>query len=552
VDEPSTLPGPVKAWIEPDRWAYVRSFPGYSLLGFLGVSVSIGLALTLHPGFWIVATLALFRQASAEAVLRELWREGMLHPALVLREVPGRLATLVRLESRDGVQDAIVVSRVPRRWRGSRPPWGGERAAMVIAGEPPRLRPLSADLATGNDTRAKRATDRIPEAQWDALGRALSQLTQPLSDGVHPVQLGERPWYGTLSNVEIGGSLPEHLSSRRPTAFCAGLPCVEEPKLDIRERERVRGLRNRALRRVILYLGLAVVPPLALAALSQMLLSGADGVLPSLVVTAGGLSLLAAPLWCLLALAAWRRVRRYTRDLVEGRLLRFLGPISSFDSLSLDPDLALLTRRDVLHPEPGQEQDLVVLPHASELLHANGNWAPPGLVLRVEHVAVPPDEPFKMPLPSDVQAEINDAVAVARRRLTSLETAELSRHARALKQPGGIFWLLTGISILALSSWHSQGWVFPPQPVSLVLALVAWVLALLATLRRLRLSRLLSRDAALGWVVTVDSAALAGTEDQTELPARGVETLLHARMDWTVNRRPATWRRFASHSDAQG
>ncbi len=551
MDEVRVLPGPVKAWIEPDRWAYVRSFPGYALLGFLAVAGSITLAMTVHPGFWIVAMFAMFRQASSEAVLRELWREGMLHPAFVLCDVPGRLATLVRLESQEGVQDAVVVSRAPRRWRGSRPPWGGERAAMVIAGEPPRLRPLSADLATGDDTRAKRATDRIPEAQWDALTRALSQLTQPLSDGVHPVQLGEHPWYGTLSSVEIEGSLPEHLSDRSATAFCAGLPCVEEPKLDLRERARVRSLRNRALRRVAIYLGLAVVPPLALAGLSQTALSGVEGVLPNLVVTAGGLSLLAAPLWCLFALAAWRKARRYTRDLIAGRLLRFLGQISSFDSLSLDPDLALLTRRGVLRPEPGQEQDLVLLPHASELLHANGQWAPPGLVLRVEHVAVPPDEPFKMPLPSDVQAEINDAVAVARRRLTSLETAELSRHARALKQPGAIFWLLTGISTLALSSWHSQGWVLPPQPVGLVLAFVAWGLASVTVLRRLRLSRLLSRDAALGWVVTVDSVVQKGESDQTELPARGVETLLHARMDWTINRRPATWRRFASHSDIQ-
>jgi hypothetical protein len=34
-----------------------------------------------------------------------------------------------------------------------------------------------------------------------------------------------------------------------------------------------------------------------------------------------------------------------------------------------------------------------------------------------------------------------------------------------------------------------------------------------------------------------------------ELPARGVETLLHARLDWTVNRRPATWRRFGRRLD---
>lgn len=548
MSETRDVAGPVKAWIEPDRWAYVRAFPLYALLSFLGVTASVVLALTVHPGFWIVATFAMFRQASAESVLRELWREGMLHPGQVLRE--GRLATLVRLEGQKGVQDAIVISRVPRRWRSARPPWGGERAAMVIAGEPPRLRPLSADLAMGDNARAKRAAERIPEVQWDALSRGLSQLSQPLTEGVHPVELGDRPWYGTLSHVEMEGSLPQHLSDTRPTMFCAGLPCVEEPELAPRERERVRVLRRRSLRFVALFVSLALLPPFGLALLLHRVFGQAEGFFPNLIATAGALSLLAAPLLLLFAMSSWRKARAYGRDLAEGKMLRFLGQISSFDSLSLDPDLALLARRGVLHPEPGQEQDILMLRHASEPLHVNGHWVPPGMVLRVEHVAVPPDEPFKMPLPKDVHADVNDAVDVARRRLTTLETAELARHAAALKRPGRIFWILTVIATLALTSWHGQGWVFPPKPISLILALVAWVFAAFASFKRSRLAGLLAQDAALGWVVTVDTAR--NHDDDTELPARGVETLLHARMDWTVNRRPATWRRYASRTEEAG
>ncbi len=545
MSEARELPGPVKAWIEPDRWAYVRAFPLYALLSFLGVTGSVVLALVVHPGFWVIATFAMFRQASAESVLRELWREGMLHPGQVLRE--GRLATLVRLEGEKGVQDAIVISRVPRRWQGAHPPWGGERAAMVIAGEPPRLRPLSADLAMGDNLRAKRAAERIPEVQWDALSRGLSQLTQPLTEGVHPVELGERPWYGTLHDVEIGGSLPEYLSDTRPTVFCAGLPCVEEPELAPRERERVRNLRRRSQRFVGLFIALALLPPVMLAFFLQRFYGRTEGVMPNLIATAGALSLLAAPLLLFFAASSWRKARAYGRDLAEGKLLRFLGQISSFDSLSLDPDLAMLARRGVVNPEPGQEQDILVLRHALEPLHANGHWVKPGLSVRVEHVAVPPEEPFKMPLPKEVRADVNEAVDVARRRLTELEAAELLRHSAALKRPGRIFWILTAIAVLAVSSWHGQGWVFPPKPISLVLALLAWVFAAFATFKRSRLSGLLAEDAALGWVVTVDSAI--HHDDDTELPARGVETLLHARMDWTVNRRPATWRRYASRTE---
>jgi len=546
VSDERTAAGPVKAWIEPDRWAFVRAHPLEATLSFAGLTLSVLLALSVHPAFWIVATFAMFRQANAESLLRELWREGMLHPAEVLQGVPGKLATLVRLEGQNGVQDAVVISRTPRRWRGARPPWGGARSAVVITGEPPKLRPLSVDFATGDLARAKRATERIPEVQWQALSRALAQLTGPLDEGVHPVQLGDAPWYGTLSHLEVDGSLPDHLSATQPTAFCAGLPCVEEPLLLPRERERVRALRFKALRRMGLYMGAAFVPPLLLAFVSRLPVFLDRGTVRSVIITAGGLSLVAFPLWLILAWSALHRARAYARDLAEGRLLRFLGQISSFDSLSLDPDLASLTRRGVIQPEPGQEQDLVVLPHASEPLHANGRWVPPGIVVRVERVAVPPDQPFKMPLPKDVHADVNDAVSVARRRLTALEVAELTRHARALKQPGQVFWLLTAIAAFALSSWHEQGWVFPPKPISLVLALVAWGFAGFASIKRFRLAGLLAEDAALGWVVTVDSRAADPEFDQSELPARGVETLLHSRMDWTVNKRPATWRRFAS------
>src|SRR5690349_12930481 len=146
--------GPVKAWIEPDRLAFARAFPGQMALFVLSVVGSAVLAYALHPLFWGAVAFLLLRQASLEASLRELFREGMLHPAQLV--AGGRLATLVRLEGEAGVQDAVVISRVPRRWRTAVArhgllraalPWGGERAAVVIAGEPPALKPLSPDFA---------------------------------------------------------------------------------------------------------------------------------------------------------------------------------------------------------------------------------------------------------------------------------------------------------------------------------------------------------------------------------------------------------------------
>jgi hypothetical protein len=267
------------------------------------------------------------------------------------------------------------------------------------------------------------------------------------------------------------------------------------------------------------------------------------------MLSSGGVvTFLLSPLFLLWAWGALRRAQKYAADLRHGRVLRFAGTLSSFDSLALDPDLALLTRKGLIAAEPGIEQDVVVLPVSHELLYANGRWAKPALRLHVERIAPPPDEPHKLPLPDDVESQTTRAVSVARRRLTSLEVEELTRHALRLRQPGRVFWVLATFAGLALISWHAQGWKMPPEPVSIPLALAGWGFAFVNVMRRVRLANRLAEDAELGWVLTVDHETNVEGGD-VELPARGVETLLHARLDWTVNRRPATWRRFGRTLD---
>jgi hypothetical protein len=545
VMSPEARPaGPVKAWIEPDRWAFMRAFP-LQMAGFVLVTVvSVALAFAVHPLFWLLSLFALFRHAAAEASLRELWREGMLHPARVVAR--GFLATLVRLEADNGVQDAVVVSPLPRRWRTKAPPWGGDRAAVVIAGHPPKLRPLSADFAGADVERARRATERIPEGQWDALDSALAQLSD-LSEGVHPVELGQKPWYGTLSEIEESGSYPEHVPSAQAHVWCAGLPCIEEPTMEPRERERVGKLRRRALVRALLWAIAGTIPPVLAVATLGVLEQQARPYM-AFLSTGGVVTFLVSPLFLLWAWGALRDARNYAGDLAHGRVLRFGGTLSSFDSLALDPDLAQLTRKNLLAPEPGLEQDMVVLPVSHELLYANGSWARSRQRLHVERIAPPPEEPLKLPLPDDVESQTTRAVSVARRRMTTLEVEELSRHAARLREPGRLFWVLAVFAGLALISWHVQGWKMPPEPVSIPLALAGWAFAFVNVMRRVRLANRLSEDAELGWVLTVDHEPSLDSGD-VELPARGVETLLHARLDWTVNRRPATWRRFGRRLD---
>lgn len=523
------MSAPVKSWVEPDRWAVLRAFPLQTLLLFLGSVVSISLGYALHPVFFVLTALATMRQAATEASLRELFRDGMLHPSRVLG---GRLATLVRLEHEGRMQDAVVISRMPRRWTRSAPPWGGARAAVVIAGDPPRLRPLSMDVAVRDPARGRRAIERIPEVQWHALERALDQIATT-AEGVHPVELGRAPWYGRVREIEAEGSLPLAAIGAHP--WCAGLPCIEQPSMASEERARIARLRRAAWRRAAA-LALALAATFASAAITA---------LPLVVRSAlAALVLLGGPLVLLAIAREAARVRAYGRDLASGVLLRFGGTLSNFDSLAFERDLARLARRGVITPEPGLEQDLVVLREARELLHANGKWTSDRSKLRVSEVAAPPEDSIKLALPAELRSErpAHD-LELARRRFSESERRELAHHVQGLRKPGAAFLLLTPLALSLLLVWERASAQVSFASAPFVLAL--WLLSAQAFWRRLRLAARLRADGELGWVITVDHAPHV-LDGDSELPARGIESLLHARVDWTVNRRPASWRRAGS------
>lgn len=525
--------GPVKAWIEPDRWALFRAFPLQASLLMLGVLLSLSLGYTVHPAFFLLTALTLVRHAAVEASLRELFRDGMLHPARAIEGARGLLATLVRLEQGGRTQDAVVISRMPRRWTRSTPPWGGKRAAMVIAGNAPRLVPLSPDVAVRDPRRGKRAIERIPAAQWRALDSAIDQLDDVV-EGVHPVELGDAPWYGNVRELETDGSLPTHLDAE-PHAWCAGLPCIEEPAMAAEERTRVARWRASAWRRALLVLA-AVGIGVAITTLR---------VLPDLVRSVlASVVLIATPLALYVSVRSVLRARAYGRDLRDGRLFRFAGSLSSFDSLALDRDLALLARRGVFDPEPGVEQDMVVLKAARELLHVNGRWAPRGLGLRVSYVAAPPSDVVRLSLPSELRAERAGELELGRRRLSAQELRELRQHIEQLRRPGAAFLLLTPLAFSVLLVWSEQTQGVQLSSASAPFVLALWLLTAQSFWRRLRLAARLRADNELGWVITVDHGATGGSSgDEPELPAQGIESLQYARLDWTVNRRPASWRR---------
>lgn len=521
--------GPVKAWIEPDRWTLLRAEPMRAVV-LLGVALSsIALGFAVHAAFFVVTALSLVRHAAAEASLRELFRDGMLHPSMVVAR--GLIATLVRLDQDGRHQDAVVISRMPRRWTQQLPPWGGQRAAMVIAGNPPKLRPLSPDFAVRDPDQAQRAVARIPDTQWSALSRALEQLPD-YGEGMYPVELGASPWYGTVRQLEVEGSLPALVDTQDAHAWCAGLPLIEQPAMVDAERAQVARRQSLAWRSAV-----------AIAVTFTAVVSGAlllDGT-PS--VALWWLSFLALPFALSGLVNAIRRALAHARDLRVGKLWRFAGSLSAFDSLGSDRDLAQLARRGVFSPEPGVDQDISVLADSHQLLHANGKWAPHDVTLHVREIAAPPLDPAKLALPSELRSETTRALEVGRRRFSTAELGELTAHAQRLRRPGLALWLLTPVGALGLFLLLEHGFGLPVRFASAPFAAGMWLFALQGYIRRLRFAARLRADMELGWVVTVDHGVSGAGLDDPQLPAQGVESLLHARLDWTVNRRPAAWRR---------
>ncbi|HEX5661777.1 MAG TPA: hypothetical protein VFX59_31515 [Polyangiales bacterium] len=521
--------GPVKAWIEPDRWTLVRAEPLRALVFITIAVVSAALGFWIHPAFLVITAISLVRHAAAEASLRELFRDGMLHPAIVVAR--GLVATLVRLDQDGRHQDAVVISRMPKRWEQQLPPWGGERSAMVIAGNPPKLRPLSPDFAVRDPDRGQRAIERIPDAQWSALSRAVAQLPA-YGEGVYPVELGSTPWYGTVRELEVEGSLPAHVEADGSHAWCAGLPLIEKPTMVDAERAQVARRQSRAWRSA-----------LAIALAFAALVTGALWLEGTSSLALWWLAFLVLPFALSGAVLNVRRALSHGRDLRVGQLWRFAGAVSAFDSLGSDRDLAQLARRGVLMPEPGVGQDLSVLADSHQLLHANGKWAPPDVTLHVREIAAPPAEPPKLALPSELRSETASALDVGRRRFSTAELQELEAHALRLRRPGLVLWLLTPLGVLGLYLLLEHGLGLPPRFASAPFAAGMWLFALQGFVRRLRFAARLRTDIELGWVVTVDHGEPNAGLDDPQLPACGVESLLHARLDWTVNRRPAAWRR---------
>jgi hypothetical protein len=219
---------------------------------------------------------------------------------------------------------------------------------------------------------------------------------------------------------------------------------------------------------------------------------------------------------------------------------RFEGPLQGWVDPS-DVSLRTLLEMGLLDPENEEPVVLELLSDRDELYSVDGVRVWKEVPIGVTRAARAPAEPIVLDVPAD-WAEDGEQPDLWRRRPSQEELDEIAGYARVDWRtllrilPAAVLlpWVMLGPLLSAFNvPWQTAVWV--------VVAAEAALMAVLAYLdsadrRRLR------ADAEFGWVLVVPTTVHASEEDEPG-PGPVVEVLPVTERVWTIDGKPAAWRR---------
>jgi hypothetical protein len=339
--------------------------------------------------------------------------------------------------------------------------------------------------------------------------------------------------------------------SEAGTRWCAGLPCVAEERLTEVQREAAERTYGRSRNALLAYAAAGgVVLPAAFAL--GLWASNALGRHSWLALTLSfTLFAVLLPLCVAKALDHGRSALPLRRDLEDGFLWVFEGTLAEARYEEEDPEVMALLQAGLLE-RGGREQRLAVLPRSGRLMQANGKNLPPLRRLHVATTAAWPTQLFRYSLPPEVKEVFGPSARdLKRRRMAEPERAELGRHiARLTATP----WLL--IALTAVMSTFVSMWIVrdqaAPQDLLALAWLVIWIASALRHIRGYSLARRLESDLEVGWLLSWEAAEAPGTprdpRDGGPPPFQRAEVLPVSQRDWTIDGKPAAWRRVLSRT----
>ncbi len=321
------------------------------------------------------------------------------------------------------------------------------------------------------------------------------------------------------------------------TTWCAGLPLVEERRLDREEQEQLRRTAWKLLGRGLgLCFGLTVLGVLLSLLLWQFAGAWGGTMIVITFIVSALLLLLLANLF--VTGSNTQRGLLLFRDLHRGSVVVFGGTLTDADLLQTedgeDAAQSDLLARGLLDLECADFQSVEVLPVSKSVWRVSGERVIPWVETRWRQVAALPEgaSPWlHSPVAAATEGEL------ARRRLSERERAELRREAHQhWRRPGVLAFLLTvvalPVSVFILVTYVTAGnWTAAGIPWHFLHLIFATVAVDIFFARRWQQAREMYRDLRGGEVVV-----------SAENPA--AEILPHSGRLWAQSGRPASWRRI--------
>lgn len=325
--------------------------------------------------------------------------------------------------------------------------------------------------------------------------------------------------------------------NRDTTTWCAGLPLVEERRLNREEQEQLRRTAWKLFGRGIgSFFGAAFLGALLIALTWQIGGAWVGTLFIIAILVAALLLFLPASLFARES-ATQRGLLRF-RDLHQGFVVVFEGTLTDADLLQTedgeDAAQSRLLALGLLDLERAESQSVEVLPVSRSVWRVSGERVIPWVYTRWRQVAALPEGPASWrhsPLLTATEGE------PARRRLSERERTELRREAfQHWLRPcvPAVFLTAFGLpmAVLAVAHFVAAGkWTVAAVPWQVLHVFPLAVAADIFFVRRWQQARTMYRD-------------LRGGEVTLSAEDPDAETLPQSGRLWTQSGRPASWRRI--------
>ncbi|MGE0883658.1 MAG: hypothetical protein AB7P14_08950 [Blastocatellales bacterium] len=341
--------------------------------------------------------------------------------------------------------------------------------------------------------------------------------------------------------------------NQKDEVLCVGLPFTGNRNLTPEE---LANLRSRRLRLLIAAVAWMVAIPFwlllgltigFLAQVMELAVAGSNSFsqIVFLLLAIGGL-LVGVPVSILKAKDCFHYAAVLYRTIRAGSVRQFVGKFDPrfWNEDTLEQLLKKLIGKRPIEPDATDALDIEVYPLDEYVYAFNRNLPNSFFPIHLTIASARPPGAARFRAPAEFQPETEENV-VERRRLTTEEQKELQSYARQTLRRSLIYspiclWFVTSVAWKVSTrflSWNTSKFLTSS------LLLIAAIALFLQARKWVTAYR---HDAENGWVLIVEYPAMDESETNIGHQPATVEFLIHAGHEWTIDGKPASWRKKVS------